>query len=221
MGGPKRGAPRHETLPASGEQPDAAAATGGTVGDGVRRDAARRRAGAIVRQLWWRSPGSDAFEAIELGAGGLSILAGDGAPGVVEGAHRRALARIVPLERRAVLLVGTGARVVVNGDLVVPVRVLEERDELLVEGQPFFFAAAAAAAAHPWSGDASASRCGRCSRRLLPGDVVVECASCGAPSHEGAPAGEGEALLCWSHADACAVCGASRHPWSPEEAHDA
>jgi hypothetical protein len=157
------------------------------------------------------------FGPVELPSVGLSLLRRSDGLDLVEGTESAALARVIPLERRAVLLGGMRARILVNGEALLGVRVLEEGDELFVAGEQIFFGAAGSSASRPVHAEDGAQRCGRCRRLLHPGDIVVECGNCEGLHHEGVPAGESEALLCWSHAAACGLCQHDRRGWTPGE----
>jgi hypothetical protein len=172
--------------------------------------------------IWRQPPSEERYERLELSPAGLSLLSMKrGQLDVVEGARAKALATLLPLGREAVLLAGADARILVNGEPVLGVTVLEERDEVLLDGESLFFGAGNAAAPRAFAAEDGAQRCGRCHRVLHPGDEVVECGRCSGLHHEGRPAAEEEALLCWSHAPVCGVCQHDRSGWTPGGPGDA
>ncbi len=173
-----------------------------------------------MKQIWRRLGPAGSFDPVELPSVGLSLLRRSDGLDLVEGAEAGALARVMPLARRAVLLGGKGARILVNGEVVLGVRVLEERDELLVDGEPLFFGAMRATSPRPFRAGDGAQRCGRCKRLLHPEDAVIQCGNCFAFHHEGKPAQEADELLCWSHADTCGVCRSDHSSWTPGEEAD-
>ena len=171
--------------------------------------------------MWRRAEPAGSFSRIDVPAEGLSLVPSREGLDLVEGTDEAALAQVMPFERQAVLLLGTGARVLVNGEPALSVAIVEERDELLVAGEPLLFGSVRATAPRAFVAEDGAQRCGRCHRVLDPGDVVIECGNCSGLHHEGVPSGEEEALLCWSHATVCGMCQHDRGGWTPGEAEDA
>jgi hypothetical protein len=169
----------------------------------------------------WRAESAGSFERIGVPEVGLSLVPSSEGLDLLEGTDDAALAKLMPFERQTVLLVGAGARVLVNGEPALAVAVLEERDELLVGGESLLFGSVRATAPRALVVEDGAQRCGRCHRVLHPGDVVIECGNCAGLHHEGLPSGGEEALLCWSHAPACGMCQHDRGGWTPEETEDA
>jgi hypothetical protein len=174
-----------------------------------------------VGHLWRKATSGGRYERTELSAAGLSLLQGSVRLDLVEGGAPSALAKVLPFARRAVLLARSEARVLVNGEPVLGVTVLEERDEVFVDGESLLFGAGNVAAPRAFAAEDGAQRCGRCRRVLHPGDEVVECGRCSGLHHEGRPAAEEEALLCWSHAPVCGVCQRDRGGWTPGGPGDA
>jgi hypothetical protein len=170
---------------------------------------------------FFRAEPGGSFGRVEVPEVGLSLVPGGAGLDLVEGAVEAASARVMPFGRQAVLLLGTGARVLVNGEPALSVAVVEERDELLVAGESLLFGSLRVTAPRPLVGEDGAQRCGRCRRLLYLGDVVIECGHCSGLHHEGLPSGEEEELLCWSHGPACGVCQRARGGWAPGDSDDA
>lgn len=152
-------------------------------------------------------------------AGGVEI----GVP--VDGARAVFVASTESGRPRAALVCPPGAGLTVNGFAPLGVAVLEDRDEIGVEGQVVRFAAFRPPAPAPFPGLGGELPCPRCKRVLCAGDMVSLCPLCRAAHHEGALATPaGAERRCFSY-DRCASC--FRHVteliWSPgegEEGHD-
>jgi hypothetical protein len=166
---------------------------------------------------------------VEVPREGLSIRReGDGAVALQPGRERDALAVIVEIEpggRRAALVSGTTAVLLVNGQPALDVTLLEERDEIAVGGRRLYYGARRALPVGPYAeapGAAAQERCVRCSRLFESADAVIPCPACSSLHHEGAAA-SGEQLRCWSHDGRCGACRRLREGllWSPDpEAED-
>jgi hypothetical protein len=159
-----------------------------------------------------------------------SVRLGDGDAVVGEEAPN-ARAIIIPCKEharvRAVLVSGRGAgeSVSVNGYPPLGVTLLEDRDEIVVRGEPgrspgrFVFAEREPACVVRFS-ETSVSpgedRCARCRKPLRSGDAVVRCPACRRWFHEGLRA-SGERRECWSYDPVCGGCHTSRAAmsWSP------
>jgi hypothetical protein len=169
------------------------------------------------------------FECRELASGGLSLLPGRA---VADGRSPDALAALVPFAERgreavALVLASSAGRLLLNGFPPLPVSVLEDRDEIQLEGRRLYLAAHAVPAPRRFEGGGGPVECGRCRRELVAGnpgragDEVVRCPVCGTPHHEGERAAPGAGPLhCWSYDPRCAgPCRRRREElaWSPEE----
>ena len=143
----------------------------------------------------WRAEPAGSFGRFEIPEEGLSLVVRREGLDLVEGTDEAALAQVMPFEHQAVLLVGTGARVLVNGEPALTVAVVEERDELLVAGESLLFGSVHATAPRAFVAEDAAQRCGRCHRVLHPGDEMIECGNCAGRHNEGRPSGEEEELL--------------------------
>lgn len=115
------------------------------------------------------------------------------------------------------LLCPPGLRVRVNGDPVrTGIRVLQDRDEVLLDGtERLFFSTERAARPEPFPGSERRVVCPRCKQPIAKGDMAVRCPNCGVWSHQS------ETYPCWSYTDACAVCGHptamdDRYRWTPD-----
>lgn len=124
----------------------------------------------------------------------------------------------------ALLLVRGANRVHVNGDPVVGgARVLDDRDEILVDGRRFAFSGESPPEIVPFvppEGTKRKTKCGVCRTAFEPDEPVVHCPRCDRAYHQATEEHEGK--KCWTYRDTCAFCG---HPtamngeaaWRPEE----
>jgi hypothetical protein len=150
-------------------------------------------------------------------AGGLEV-----APGVSEDAP----AVIVPFEEnrvwRAALLTRAGrVTCLLNGFPPLAATVLEERDELIVDGQVLYFGAHGLAVREHFVAEGTPALCPRCKVEIAAGDEVARCPACRAVHHEGALAERPEeSLRCFSYfGEPCGACRRTVEElrWSPEE----
>jgi hypothetical protein len=129
------------------------------------------------------------------------------------------------------LLAGPGVEVRVNGlPLVGGLRVLEHRDELLIDGQRYCFSAQSTPVVTTFHLQDGARRptCPVCRGPLRDGEHAVHCPGCARWYHQIEPAEEHRGRTCWTYAATCRFC---QHPtsldgeagWTPEkeETHDA
>lgn len=178
-------------------------------------------------QVWERERDEErregAWTRVAIPAGGLALRRDEaGRPGfAVDG---EAIATLVPFRGRgglsaALVLSPSARRALVGGYRPLPVVVLRHRDELYVEGRIFYFSQIDAPPSVTRLTEAEpALHCARCRRRLEAGDLVLRCAACGAPYHEGDRSDEGAApLRCASYDPRCGGCGRSWEEctWTP------
>jgi hypothetical protein len=106
--------------------------------------------------------------------------------------------------RRGALLARDEAAVTVNGEPVLPLRVLDDRDEVAVAGGPVEIA--------PFPAGLPDTRCGRCKGELGAGESAVRCPHCGAWHHQT------EDLPCWTYDSSCSTCARATTgcAWEPE-----
>lgn len=118
------------------------------------------------------------------------------------------------------LLRPPGRRVLLNGgSLVLGLRFLRDRDEIVIRRERWFFSTEKLAriALLPESAGRGIL-CARCRQPVVPGTAMVCCPSCGAICHQR------EDLPCWAHVEG-AVCPLCPQPaafdagfrWTPEE----
>lgn len=106
-------------------------------------------------------------------------------------------------------------RVSVNGAPALPLRVLQDRDEIQIDDQALCFSVDGPADVVPFPGPfsgASSVRCGRCQGPMQTGEPAVQCPRCQAWCHQ-APD-----LSCWSYGPQCPGCGrpTAGAAWRPE-----
>lgn len=116
---------------------------------------------------------------------------------------------------RWALLAEPGRKVRANGEAVeTGIRVLRNRDLLTLAGQQFVFSTEELPFAEPVPEDRIGTRCARCTRAFVSGEVVVLCPRCGTAHHAM------ETLACWSYRPRCATCDAStsgeEYAWTPD-----
>lgn len=121
--------------------------------------------------------------------------------------------KFVPLKsgRYGLLVVG---RVTVNGVPALPLRVLQDKDEIrIIDGERLYFSSDGPAEVIQFSGGTSV-RCGRCQGPMQEGKGAVCCPRCGAWHHQ-----TGE-LPCWTCDQQCSGSGCGRPTsgaaWQPE-----
>jgi hypothetical protein len=136
----------------------------------------------------WRAEPLAAGEAVALGPRVLALPLSSGGCGL--------------------LVVG---RVFVNGVPALPLRVLQDRDEIRVDDQSMYFSTDGPADVVPFFG-APTVRCGRCQGPMQMGELAVQCPRCRTWHHQ-APD-----LSCWSYGPQCPGCGrpTTGAAWQPE-----
>ena len=113
-------------------------------------------------------------------------------------------------------MAGAGTEVRVNGIAVAGgLRVLADRDEVVVHGERRYFSTEQLAEAVPCPARNAALECARCRQAIEAGSRAVRCPRCGVWHHESV------ALPCWTYADTCAVCPqptdlSTGYRWTPE-----
>jgi hypothetical protein len=113
-----------------------------------------------------------------------------------------------------VLIIGSGEEVRVNGQPVMGgFRVLQHRDELVVETARLFFSAESTPVLETYHHDESARRpkCGVCRAEIRDGQTVVRCPGCNRIFHQIAAAGDAPEKNCFSYSAQCPFC---QHPTS-------
>jgi hypothetical protein len=102
-------------------------------------------------------------------------------------------------------------RVAVNGVPALPLRVLQDRDEIRVDDQSLYFSIDGPVVVIPFSGGSSL-RCGRCQGPMQTGEAAVQCPRCQAWHHQTPD------LSCWSYGPRCTGCGCptTGELWQPE-----
>jgi hypothetical protein len=114
------------------------------------------------------------------------------------------------------VLVGPSA-VRVNGEpLDAGIRVLRDRDELLVAGRRSFFSSETLAVVEPLPVVDRPPVCPRCKTAIEPGTLAVRCPQCRIWHHQS------EEMPCWTYAPLCALCPQptpldAGYRWSPED----
>lgn len=118
---------------------------------------------------------------------------------------------LVPLTAgRCALLDGDASPV--NGLPPLPLRILEDRDELVLDGCLTLFSALTHTEAVVLPATSAAIVCGRCKSRIETGTQAVRCPRCQTWHHQA------EALPCWTYASTCASCAypTDGAAWQPE-----
>ena len=111
---------------------------------------------------------------------------------------------------------GVRRRVRVNGaPLLLGIRVLEERDELVLGAAASFFSTETLPVVASFTG-AEPVTCSRCKTAIAPGERSVQCPGCRTQYHQH------DARPCWLYAPACALCGRATaldqpYAWTPAE----
>jgi len=116
-------------------------------------------------------------------------------------------ARVIPLPHRRACALLAREGVTVNGLAALPIQLLNDRDEIRVDGEFFYFACDGVPQESVLQ-SAAPLRCARCLGDLENGDRVMRCPGCVAHHH---PA-------CWFEGNGCQKC---QHParslvWKPE-----
>jgi len=112
------------------------------------------------------------------------------------------------------VLVGMPAVRVNGSPLAAGIRVLRDRDELVVGGSRVFFSTESLAAIEPFAGDEAVS-CPRCGLGIPPRSPAVLCPHCRVYHHQS------DELPCWTYTEHCATCDQSTaleagFRWTPE-----
>jgi hypothetical protein len=124
-----------------------------------------------------------------------------------------------------VLLTGADLSVLVNGTRVVGgIRVLQHKDELLVDSERMFFSAESAPIVEVYMHDNSRRRprCPTCRAEVLDGQPIVRCPGCSRIYHQIDGIDDLPAKPCWTYSPKCRFC---QHPssmsgaptWQPDE----
>jgi hypothetical protein len=113
-----------------------------------------------------------------------------------------------------VLLARPGAAVRINGRRV-GVRVLRERDEIVVGAARAFFSTERLAQVEAFPGGSAAIFCPRCKQEIAHGSLAVRCPGCGSWYHQR------EELGCWLYSQRCQHCAQATpldggFRWEPE-----
>jgi hypothetical protein len=108
----------------------------------------------------------------------------------------------------------------VNGFRSLALAVLQDGDEVLIEGERLLFGSHEPSEVRVFTGDEPPVSCARCHLEFEPGDAVIDSECCHSAHHEGPRAhGDGEALLCRSAEPECGSCRHTREQvlWRPED----
>ena len=151
--------------------------------------------------------------------GQAEALDGNAGPGPGDRQHvaHHAGLRAGPDGKTWVLLAppGNGA-VRVNGmPLALGMRVLRERDEIVVNGRRRYFSGERHAVVVPFPGSDRPVTCPRCRQEVLAGTPAVACPQCDAWHHQS------EELPCWTYSPTCALGDqptelGTGYRWTPE-----
>jgi hypothetical protein len=118
-------------------------------------------------------------------------------------------AQFIPLARgrQWALLARNGAKV--NGLPCLPLEILEDRDEVRIDGEHYCFSAQATAAVVSFGPAPRRIRCARCLGRLAAGDRIVLCPRCSAHHH----------ASCWTYDARCqkCPCPTTHTAWMPDD----
>ena len=129
------------------------------------------------------------------------------------------LIRDAAVERESwILLAGAETEARVNGlPLPVGIRVLDDRDEIRVEGAAtLFLSMEGLPEVRPFPGEREPICCPRCKLEIDRGAAAVRCTACNVWYHQS------EEFPCWTYTEACALCpqptdlGAG-YRWTPED----
>jgi hypothetical protein len=105
-------------------------------------------------------------------------------------------------------------RLRVNGETILPLRALEDRDELQRPGElPCYVSVDDEPEVAPFPGGAGACRCARCGSAIAPGSPSIQCPRCRCWAHQ-----IEDLLPCWAHAPVCPACPQPTRgrAWEPE-----
>lgn len=117
---------------------------------------------------------------------------------------------LLPLRRGRCGLLARGD-VTVNGLPPLAFRVLEDRDEIRVNGEVLYFSVEAPAEVVRFVPEGKEVFCGRCKGKMQEGEASVQC-QCGAWHHQT------ERLSCWTYDGKCSSCDqpTAGISWRPE-----
>ena len=180
--------------------------------------------------LWKQEPSDGRWVRVPIPEEGLAMCRSpDGAVSLGARDSPRPIALLVPfveneMEHAALVRSPLAQSLWLNGHQPVgDLRVLRDRDEIVLNGEVLYFGTASDVEVVPFPDIDAQALCARCTGVLHSRDRAVACPSCRAWHHEGklARASE-ESRSCWSYDDRCACCGRSRESlaWRPEDEHD-
>ena len=115
-----------------------------------------------------------------------------------------------------VLLAAPRVAVRVNGGaLAAGIRVLRDRDEIVLGGSRCFFSTERLAQVEPFPGAAGPVFCARCRQAVAQESAAVRCPGCGTWCHQR------EDLGCWTYGPKCPLCEQitpldAGYRWEPE-----
>jgi len=117
-------------------------------------------------------------------------------------------------DTEAWLLVGPETSRVNGLPLLAGIRILQDRDELLLGGRRAFFSGERLAVVEPFPGADRPIFCPRCKQVLQPHSPAVQCPQCRVWHHSGE-------LQCWAYTNRCALCDqptdlSAGFRWTPE-----
>ncbi len=153
--------------------------------------------------LWVRLEGGEVpWGAAKLGAGERVVLTGQQEQPcrlMLEGEGLGAGAGLLSSDGQEWVLVCRGGREVrVNGmPVVLGMRVLQDRDEVVVRGQQYYFSRERLPVVEVFPGVGRAVFCPRCKQEIRAGVLAVRCPACGLWHHETSE------LNCWPYAPRC------------------
>jgi hypothetical protein len=177
---------------------------------------------AAVRRVIRRNIELQGLELRRNPAGGLAIDAPDG------DASGELVATLLPhecngLPSALLLLALSRSTVLVNGHPALSVVALEDRAEIVVDGELVLYRERSPVEIVSFAG-AEGEQCVRCKRALNQGDAVQACIHCGSFHHEGPRAGDvtPAELMCASYDPQCVRCAQpwDAMQWNPEEVLD-
>jgi len=102
--------------------------------------------------------------------------------------------------------------VVVNGVPALPLRLLADKDEILINREIIFFSAESGAEVVPFPAPEREVCCGRCKGKLQAGEFAAQCLRCKVWHHQT------QELPCWTYGATCSSCDCSTKggAWRPE-----
>jgi hypothetical protein len=171
-------------------------------------------------QLIHRPEGHSDFQRTEIPNAGLTLRrSSDGVALVPFGAkHKNDAAHVLPFVenelRCAALVVASGVRdLYVGGQRPPDVRVLSEREEIVLGAARVYFTARKPLVVARHEGDASCGVCGD----AVHGCDAIDCTHCSAVTHAG-PLADGGERQCFEHRGSCPGCGLKfdDFEWTPD-----